>query len=154
MWVASDKGFLVKYLLTTKSDAAYFGDGIEGTLTWEYNLTELNQPVLVKLPDGCPGGLVDAPLLPNAQSVRRLPGVTIYSTAGSIKDSLAFYQEKLPALGWKISGKPGVSDTIGLARFVKGDQQLSVIVTPADNMVEVRLVIGAPSKPMVIPGLP
>jgi hypothetical protein len=154
MWVASDKGFLVRYLLTTKSDAAYFGDGIEGTLTWEYNLTDLNQPVLVKLPVGCPGGLVDAPLAPNAQSIRRLPGVTIYSIATSLTDGLAFYQKQLPELGWKMSGTPSVSDTMGLASFVKGDQQLSVIVTSAENMVEVRLVIGAAPKPMVIPGLP
>ncbi len=32
MWVASDGGYIVKYLVTTKGDANYFGEGIDGTL--------------------------------------------------------------------------------------------------------------------------
>ncbi|HEX7620719.1 MAG TPA: hypothetical protein VF359_05915 [Anaerolineales bacterium] len=142
VWVAKDNGVVVRYLLTTTAGVDYFGEGIEGVQTWEYNLTEVNQPVTFDLPAGCPGGLVNAPLMPAAQTVRRLPGVTTYSIMGSIQDVLAFYQAQLPALGWAATGEPSVADTMGWVGFVQSNQQLSVIVTPLENMVEVRLVIG------------
>lgn len=147
VWVASEKGFVVRYLLTTTAGADYFGQGIEGAQTWEYDLTDVNQPVTIDLPAGCPGGLVDAPLMPSPQNVRPLPGVTIYTTAGSIQDVFAFYQTQLPSLGWGSMGDPVADEAMGTAVFEKGDQQLVVIVTPAENGVEVRLLIGpAPSQ--------
>jgi hypothetical protein len=152
VWVASEKGYVVRVLLATKAGADYFGEGVDGTLTWEYNLTDINKPVLINLPAGCPGGLVDMPLMPDAQNVRRLPGVTIYSSAGSLQDVFAFYKDKLPPLGWVAAGEPGVTDTVGVATFVQGDQQLSVIATKSENTVTVRLVIGAALSLDAIPG--
>jgi hypothetical protein len=143
VWVAVNSGVVVRYLLTTTAGADYFGEGNEGTLTSEYNLTDINQPVAIDLPAGCPvGEMVDAPLMPAAQDALRLPGVTIYSTAGSIQDVFAFYQAQLPALGWEASGDPVAEETMGTAVFAKGDQQLTVLVTMTENGVEVHLVLG------------
>lgn len=151
VWVASEKGYVVRYLLTTTAGANYFGEGIEGAQTWEYNLTNINQPVTIDLPAGCPGGLVDAPLMPDAQEVRRLPGVTIYSTASNIQEVQVFYQEQMPALGWEATGEPTVTDTMGLTIYVQGDQQLTVIVTTSENNVEVSLLMGAAPSPEATP---
>ena len=151
VWVASDKGYVVRYLLTTTAGTDYFGEGIDGTLTWEYNLTDIDQPVTIERPTGCTGGLVDAPLMPAALGVRQEPGYTSYSTAGSIQDGLAFYQEQLPGLGWEITGEPSVADTLGWVSFVQGDQQLSVIVTSSDNNIEVSLLMGTAPGPVMTP---
>jgi len=142
VWVASENGVVVRYLLSTTAGAEYFGEGVDGTLTWEYTLTEINQPVTVELPAGCPGGLVDAPLMPVAQNVNRQPGVTIYSSAGSIQDGLDFYTEQMPALGWEAMGEPGSGDTMGVANFIQGDLQLTVIVTSTGNGIDVHLMMG------------
>ena len=147
VWVASETGVVVRYLLTTTAGADYFGEGIEGTQTWEYNLTDVNQPVTIDLPAGCPGGLVDAPLMPAAQNVRYLPGVTIYSIAGSIQAVFAFYQEQLPVLGWEAMSEPTAEDTLEIAVFVQGDQQLTVIAMSTENGVEVRLLMATVTSP-------
>ena len=36
--MASTGGQVVKYVVTTKAGAEYFGDGIEGTIAWDYEL--------------------------------------------------------------------------------------------------------------------
>lgn len=162
VWVAPNEGVVVRYLLTTTAGPDYFGEGIDGTLRREYNLTDINQPVTIDLSragigDGapttavCPGGLVDAPLMADAQNIDRQPEMTSYSTAGSIADVLAFYQAQLPPLGWAASGEPSVSDTMGLANYIKGDQQLSLIVTNTENQVAVRLMMEAASSGYAIP---
>ena len=38
LWVASEGGYLIKYVLTRKAKADYFGEGVEGTLTLDYEL--------------------------------------------------------------------------------------------------------------------
>jgi hypothetical protein len=142
VWVASDNGVVVRYLLTTTAGTDYFGAGIEGTQTWGYNLTNVNQLVAIDLPSNCPGGLVDAPLMPAALNIRQLAGVTIFSISGSIQDVFAFYHAQLPVLGWEVTGEPVTEDTMGVAIFIQSDQQLSVIVMPTENGVEVRLMMG------------
>jgi hypothetical protein len=140
MWVASEGGYIVRYLLTTQGDADYFGEGIEGTLTWDYQLTDVNAPLAIELPADCPSGLVDAPLLPDASNVLNVPGVLAYDTASAVAEVAAFYQEQLPTLGWELQGEPAVTDTATVTTFALGDQQLNVLIFLAEAGAEVFLL--------------
>ena len=101
MWVASEGGFIVRYLVTTEGNADYFGGGMEGTLTRDYQLTDVNQPLTIELPADCPAGLVNAPLLPDASIVMNLPSLLAYDTGTSVLEARAFYEQELAKLGWQ-----------------------------------------------------
>ena len=90
LWVASSGGYLLKYVLKTQGDANYFGEGLAGALTLDYELTGANQPVKVTLPAGCPPGVVDAPRLPDAANIQDLPGLLSYDTATSLANAATF----------------------------------------------------------------
>jgi hypothetical protein len=141
IWVASEGGYIVKYLVTTKGNADYFGKGIEGTLTWDYELTDVNQTVTFALPADCPAGMINAPLLPDASNVLKMPSVLTYDTASSLADAAAFYQKQIPDLGWALTGEPAITDTTALLSFTQGDQQMSVIVSTGDTGTVVHIVI-------------
>jgi hypothetical protein len=143
MWVASDGGYIVKYLLTTKGNADYFGEGIDGTVTWDYELTDINQTVVVTLPDDCPGGLVNAPLLPDASDILSLPGLLTYTTSMSLTDIVAFYQNEIPITGWDLEGEPTITDTNALLDFKQNDQTLTIIITAGDTGTTVSVVLGS-----------
>ena len=142
MWVATEGGYMVKYLLTTKGDANYFGEGMEGTLTFDYELTDVNKPVkFAPLPADCPAGMVNAPLLPDASNVIKMPSVLLFETASSPADVAAFYQEQIPTLGWKPSGQPAFDETTALLIFTQADQTLTVVVNVIDTSTKVQLVL-------------
>jgi len=101
MWVATEGGYIVRYLVTTKGNADYFGGGLEGTLTRDYQLTDINQPLTIELPADCPAGLVNAPLLPDASNVVNLPSLLAYDTGTSVLEARAFYEQELSRLGWR-----------------------------------------------------
>jgi hypothetical protein len=143
LWVASDGGYIVRYKVATKGTAVYFGAGIEGTLTWDYELTGVNQPVAIELPKDCPAGMVDAPMLPDATDVLRVPGLLSYSTLTSLANAAAFYQKQIPLLGWKPLGNPTITDTIVLLDYTQGTKTMSVIITAAQGGTTVRIVVGA-----------
>ncbi len=141
MWVSSDGGYIVKYLVTTTGNADYFGEGIEGTLTWDYELTDANQPVTFELPDDCPAGMVDAPLLPDAADVLNMPSILTYDSASSLTDAAAFYQEQIPILGWTLVGEPAISETNALMEFTQGKQTMTVIITTGAGVTTVTILL-------------
>ena len=139
MWVASDGGYVIKYVLSTKADATYFGEGIDGTLTMDYELTGANKPVKIELPDGCPLGMVDAPQLPDATGVLSYPGVLSYKTSSSLDDALTFHQKELENLGWMAKGDPTITEEGALLSFSKGDRMLVVSLVTDGGVTSVNI---------------
>jgi hypothetical protein len=139
LWIASEGGYIVKYLLSTKAGPDYFGEGIDGTITWDYELTGANQPAAFMLPDDCPAGKIIAPRLPDAANLQDEPGFVSYITASSPAEAAAFYENELPALGWS-AGEPIVSETMAVQYFSKEDQQLALIITTGIDGTTVQLV--------------
>jgi len=142
MWVASDGGYILKYLLTTEGNSDYFGEEIEGTLTWDYQLTDINQPVSITLPDDCPPGMVAAPLLPDASNVQNMPGMLTYDTSTELVEVAAFYQEEIPNLGWELQGEATVSDTSASLDFMQGDKRMAILISPGDNGSTIQVLLG------------
>jgi len=147
LWVASEGGYLVRYMLTRKANADYFGEGIEGTLTLDYNLTQPNQPFTIILPEDCPPGLVDAPMLPDASHVENLGGMLSYTSTSNLTDAVAFYQEQIPGLGWQSQGDAVITDAAALFAYTKDDVQMHIIITPSNTGTEIRIVLGKLSPP-------
>ena len=143
MWVASDGGYIVKYLLTTKGNADYFGEGVEGTLRWDYELTGIGQPVTITLPDDCPPGMLNVPQLPDASNATNLPGVLTFETTTALADIAAFYQAQLPALGWAPESDPTFTDTSMTVTFTQGAVALTVTATIDNAVTTVQIAVTA-----------
>lgn len=141
MWIASDGGYIVKYVLTTEGDADYFGEEMEGTLTWNYELTDINQPVTITLPDDCPAGMVNAPLLPDATNILNMPSILTYETSSSLVDAAAFYQAQIPTLDWTLIGEPAITETSALMEFTQGNQTMTVIITSENGVTPVTILL-------------
>lgn len=124
LWVASDGGYLVRLTLTTKGGADYFGKGIEGTLSWDYQLADVNQPLAVELPADCPPGLLSLPVLPDAVDFVSLPGYTAYNTTSTLEDTLAFYREQVSALGGRAANPPLIMGNFALFGFTLNDRPI------------------------------
>jgi len=141
VWIATTGGYIVRYLLTAAGGAESFGEGLEGTMHWVYQLTEVDQPLVFDLPADCPQGMVDAPLLPDASDVTSLPGFTQYNTTSGLPETVAFYQSRMPAMGWTPLGEPAVTDTTAFFEYTHGDQVLSIISFTGEtgNTVQIAL---------------
>ena len=146
MWVASNGGYIVRYRLSSKAGADYFGEGIEGTLTMEYEISEVNQPLALDLPDDCPPGFVDTPLMENAQGVEKYPGMTLFSTPSDLKAVTDFYEKILTESGWQANGDPAVTEEAAILQFSRDALHLSIVAGKNDTGTEVRLMIVQPTE--------
>jgi hypothetical protein len=127
LWIASDGGYLVRYVLGTTGGPAYFGQGIEGTLTWDYQLEEVGLPLVIELPADCPPGLLNLPMLPDAADILEFPGMASYTTLANLEDTLVFYQEQVAAIGGQVINAPLVMESTALFGFTLDDQPILLV---------------------------
>lgn len=141
MWVAHEGGYIVKYRVTTEGTADYFGEGIQGTLTWDYELTDINGSIPFELPADCPAGMLDVPQMPDATNILNMPGILTFDTASSLADVTAFYQEQIPNLGWLLLSEPAITETSALVEYQQDDRNLTVIIATEAGVTTVTLLL-------------
>jgi hypothetical protein len=142
LWVAVSGGYIVRYRVTTTADAVYFGEGIAGVLTWDYELSDVNQPVTIQLPEDCPDGMVDAPLLPGAANIENLPGSLSYNTSSKPAEAAAFYQKQIPSTGWILDdNQASTDDTTLFLSFTRKDRQMMVTITTDAGVTTVSIQV-------------
>jgi hypothetical protein len=138
LWVAADGGYVVRYTLTTTGSQSYFGTGIDGTWMWDYQLEDVDTPLAIELPEGCPPGILDLPLPPDADEVMRLHGITSYSTSAPVADVLAFYQEQVLAADGQVNPPLTLTGSAVLG-FTLGDQSLLLTATNDGTTTQVEV---------------
>jgi hypothetical protein len=141
LWLAPDGGYVVKYSSITEGDADYFGDGAEGTLTLEYTVTEVDQPIPMDLPADCPPGMVDAPLMPDASGILNMPSVLSFHTSAGLDEISAFYQEQLAPLGWTLVGDPAAAESSIVLDFTREQEDLTLVAVAAAQDTEVHILL-------------
>jgi hypothetical protein len=144
-WVAADGGYLVKYTLEGKGGPANFGEGVSGTMTWDYNLTDVNQPAAIGVPSGCPLGQLEVSAMPGAQNVVKTVGQLAFDLPSATIDAvLAYYKNQLTAAGWAAGHAPQIEPgQMGTAAFTKGDRMIAVIVSLAAGQTSVSLSLSS-----------
>jgi hypothetical protein len=137
VWVADDGGFVVSYRLSIDAGEGYFGEGVFGAETWEYTLSGIGATEVV-VPDDCPPGFIDAPVLPGAEDVVELPGYLAFSTTLTPAEVAAFYLDALPAQGWTVNSQV-VGENNALLELSRGGLNLVLSVIDIDGVYRVDL---------------
>jgi hypothetical protein len=131
-------GYLTRDRSVTIGGPDYFGAGIEGTLTLQYDLTDIGAAIpALEIPAGCPPGLVDAPLPADAVLATNLPGLLTFTKLEPVAAVAAFYRDQLPALGWEEQPALFEDDTATIVEFVRGREHLLLRVTAGDPATRV-----------------
>jgi hypothetical protein len=140
VWIARAGGYVVRYEVTTDGGAAYFGEGISGTLTTRYELTDVNATVSIDLPADCPPGLIDAPMPTDARVIESLPGFLRFTTAMSVDKAAALYRDTSLAFAWRANRTAAISKTFAALSFDRAGVVIDVLVTKGQSGTEVEIV--------------
>ena len=143
VWMAVDGGYVIAYTMSATAGAELFGDGVEGTMSWEYSLTDVNASVTVDIPPECGAALLNAPLPADATNVVRFDTGLRFDTSSSPADVVAFYQQQSTAVGWVAEGEPSSDDKRGTVEFTAGDALITVVALATDAGSNVMIVSGA-----------
>jgi hypothetical protein len=131
VWLAQDGGYAVKF--NGQAEGTFdVASTFTGTITWTYDLTNINQLTTIALPTECSSqqtSQFDLVFPPNATGLSQLGQMTVFSSPDKSIDVSTFFQKNLPNKGWTIvsvdkSAGSGITLVIS-----KADQKLQIVIT-------------------------
>ncbi len=142
VWVAENGGYVVRYRLTAAAPQKSSGKGLEVSQNYQYELNS-DSPAPT-LPKGCAPVPVGLPVVDGAQNIKRAGGLLTFDTAAKPGAVIDFYEQKLPALGWKAetAGPAGEISLPVYYDFTQGGLRLTVnLAANEDQTTAVTLII-------------
>jgi hypothetical protein len=133
VWVAHDGGYILDYHVTTTGNEELFGPGTSGTLTEQYTLSDIAQPISLDLPDDCPPVFLAGPVPDDAKNVVTGPGLLSFDATSSISAVLTFYQDAATRLGWSTSLAPQVGTDGAVTEFTTDGKHLLLSIASTDT---------------------
>jgi hypothetical protein len=146
VWVATDGDYVVRYVAEASGSGTLFGASEEeGTISFEYNLTDVNGPLTIEAPADCETPATDIPIMPDAQDKATFGEMLSYSSPTAFADVVEFYKTEMVANGWQASGEPMEMEDFASLSFTKDGRTAQVMITfDADsNLTSVVVTTGS-----------
>ncbi|GAB4268340.1 MAG: hypothetical protein Kow0080_11170 [Candidatus Promineifilaceae bacterium] len=134
VYIAQDGGYLVRLVMQGTGNVADVLDtsvNTIGEIVVELNLTEVNEPVTVEIPEACTGSGADAeyPILENATELATMSGLVSYQTETAVADVIAFYDEQMANDGWtKNNDESFQMEDTAILVYTKDDQTVNITI--------------------------
>jgi hypothetical protein len=144
-WIATDGGYVLKYILDISGADPFFGMGITGSRHVEYRLSEIGAHPQVVFPQGC-DPVLDWPVMDDASDLTRLPGLLDYSTAATAENVFTFYEGELAGQGWALRTKPEPGTNSPTAIYVRAETGASAIIAVYQEGTSQRVNVMAPDQ--------
>jgi hypothetical protein len=133
VWVADPGNYVVKYTLqaTATGKDNFFGSTLgEGTIKWDYEVSEVNQPINIQAPENCGGTAEDIPMMDDAKDQASMGGMSTYSTPSKFDEVVAFYEKEMKAKGWAEQDASGMSaEGMSMKNYTKDGRTVQIIIT-------------------------
>ncbi len=143
IWVAVDGGYVVKDIMRWEGGLGFLGAVTEGAQDgkgqWTWELSDVNQPIIIEPPANCESAAGDLPLMDDATEQTTFGDMISYKTAAKLDQVVAFYQDEMARAGWQAEGEPMTTDAFAQLGFTKDSQTVSIMISTADNQTQVIL---------------
>jgi hypothetical protein len=148
VWVAEPGNYVVKYVFqATGTDKLFGGSSSEGTIKWDYEVSDVNQPIDIQAPADCGGAAEDIPMMDDAQDQAAFGEMSTYSTPSAFDDVVAFYEEEMKANGWVEAEEGGMStEGMSMKNYTKDGRKVQVVITADSSSGKTSVMITEEKK--------
>jgi len=133
IWLAQKGGYPVRFTGQAEGVFSLSSETITGSVSWDYNLTDVNQLATTSLPQACLDEETigaDVPILPDAADQTTYGGAINYNSPTTPAAAADFYRTQLPANGWEITNETNTPPVFILSAH-KGERSLQINIGPA-----------------------
>jgi hypothetical protein len=143
IWVAVDGGYVVKETVNWTGASGLFGSGSDakGDGKWNWELSNVDQPIDIKPPEGCGGAAADIPIMGDATEKSSFGDTITYKSATKLTDVVDFYQNEMKNAGWTLEGEPMISDEVASLEFSKDGQTATIMLTTDQGTTQVMITV-------------
>lgn len=131
VWVAEPGNYVIKYTFRATGSDKFFGgsNNSEGTIKWDYEVTDVNQPINIQAPEKCGGAAEDIPMMSDAQDQAAFGGMSTYSTPSKFADVVGFYEKEMKAKGWTEKEDGMSTEGMSMKNYTKDGRAVQIVIT-------------------------
>lgn len=118
--VAIGDGHVVRYSMAVTGGEDELGEGLSGTLTTSYELSDAGAPPAIDLPPSCPPGRIDFLVPLEATDVIEEPGTTSFTLAGTVSNAVGIVRGGSVIAHWTAGEAAVFDDEAHLAFTAEG----------------------------------
>jgi hypothetical protein len=138
--IATAGGYVVHYEVITAGGPDAFGDGISGTLTTTYDLTDIGQPVTVDLPEDCPPGLIVFATPADATDITSAPGFLRFVTQAGVEAAAGIVHGSAVLAHWTAVDEDVIFPETAHLAFEFEGVYLDVFINPTEGGTSVAII--------------
>lgn len=145
VWVAADGEYVVRYTTQATGEGAIFGSDLgEGTITVEYDLTDVNSSFTIEPPPNCEAPTTDIPVMADAQERSSFGNMLTYSSPSPMADVVDFYKREMKDDGWSEAEGGMEMEELAMLNFTKDGRsaQLMISYDPDEQLTSVMITTG------------
>jgi hypothetical protein len=137
IWLAQEGGYVVRFYGEGQGEtsSSVSGNSVDGTMTWEYDITDANQVADIGLPAAClqsAQNVFDVPTPENATNISRFDSVVSFLSPDSPASMVDFYQLRLPANGFK-QVELSEFENVHILVYEKDALTYTIVISPGDG---------------------
>jgi hypothetical protein len=144
VYVATDGGYPVRVVFTATGDVGSLGvgDAQKGTIFYEMNFSDINQPVNIEVPAGCDvASAGEFPMLDDAFELTSFGDFLSYKTNKPFAEVVAFYKTEMAAAGWSLTNEFASEPVAQLSFSMDGrDVTISVVEDGTSDALLVNII--------------
>lgn len=140
VWVAREGRAIVRFTGQASGTLDLQGGPGQGTLNWEYNLTDVNA-TQVNLPAECgQEALADVPLPEGASDLSQMGAGLTFRVQRAPEEVAEFFREALPNNGWTIEREASDGNAYSFD-LIKGERRVGLFVTLSEGSSQVLIIV-------------
>lgn len=140
VYISQEFGHVVRLVFDGVGAPDVLDGGGEGTIQFEYNVLEVDQPITIVPPTECTEGSADYPVMEGANELATIAGLTTYSVNAPLEDVVTFYHEEMAALGYEIGDEQFIGEGTAILTYqAEGMPDVTVNLTADGDTVSVLL---------------
>ncbi|MEW5989278.1 MAG: hypothetical protein AB1791_21845 [Chloroflexota bacterium] len=149
VYVAQDGGYVVRVVIDAQGNAGLLAGGAdtgEGTIHYELNYYDFNQPIEIVAPEECLTTAADQyPTLDDAFESSTMGGLVFYKTNHTFDEVVEFYKTEMAAAGWTLGEEMTFAPAAFLTFSKEGETvQVSIAADQSSGATTVTIMAGTP----------
>lgn len=118
VYISQEHGHVVRLVFdgVGQPDLLDNGDG-EGTVHFEYNVLEVDQPITIEPPSECTEASSDYPVMEGANELATFAGLTTYTVNASLEEVVNFYHQEMTARGYDNSDEQFLGESTAILTY-------------------------------------
>jgi hypothetical protein len=141
-WVAVDGGYVVRQKVeATGKGLALAGSDAEGTMNWEWNVSDVNGSFEILPPEGCESAAQGIPVMADATDKSTIGDLITYTSPSAFADVVDFYKAEMPKAGWQASGTPTEMEGFSMLEFTKEGQTATVSISYDESSQKTTVMV-------------